>query len=279
MMKKTVLFAILVFSACCVSAGPGYRLLCDIPYYDADMERTGDPAYIAERCKLDIYMPEQAAKAPVVIYFHGGGMTAGKKFIPEGLKRSGLIVVAPNYRLSSDRARCPDYLYDAAAAACWVFRHIAEYGGDPDSVFVTGASAGAYLAAMIGMAPAYLAKFGESNRRFAALMPISGQMTTHFQILKERNTPASPSPVIDQYAPLYHASKELPPIILFAGDPQKEWPARAEENLLLAAVLTKIAGHPDTTVHLFSGFDHGSAREPAYILIKKYIAAGKSKNK
>lgn len=250
-----------------------YNLITDVPYYENDMPKSGNLEYLDERCRLDIYYPETAALAPTVLFFHGGGLSAGEKFIPETLKNAGLIVVSANYRLSSDRAKCPDYINDAAAAAVWVFRHIAEYGGDPDVVFVSGGSGGAYLAAMIGMAPQFLAQFGESNRRFAALMPISGQMTTHFQIINERNGTAGMTQplraVIDEFAPLHYASPDLSPIILYAGDPKIEWPTRAEENALLAATLTRVAGHPRTELFLFPGFDHGNVYEPAYVLIRK----------
>lgn len=252
-----------------------YAQVENIPYYEEDMPRSGDSDYLRERCKLDIYYPEGIKMAPAILFFHGGGLSGGEKFIPETLKNSKLIVVSANYRLSSERARCPDYLNDAAAAAAWVFRHIAEYGGDPDLVFVSGGSGGAYLAAMIGMAPRFLAQFGESNRRFAALMPISGQMTTHFQIINERNgTSGMTQPLratVDEFAPLYYASADLPPILLYAGDPKIEWPTRAEENALLAATLTRVAGHAATELYLFPGFDHGNVYEPAYVLMRARV--------
>lgn len=256
---------------------PGYRLAGDIPYYEEGWEKRGDTAYLEERCKLDVYYPENADEAAAVVFFHGGGLSTGEKGIPERLKNAGLIIVAPNYRLSPDRARCPDYLYDAAAAAAWTFRHIGEFGGSSELVFVSGSSGGAYLAMMIGMDPRYLACFGESHRRFAALLPVTGQMTTHFQILNERNGTGGMlqplRPVIDEYAPLYHASADLPPIELYAGDPKIEWPGRAEENLLLAAQLTRVAGHTDTTVHILSGFEHCDVGEPACVLMRKRITA------
>jgi acetyl esterase/lipase len=252
-----------------------YDQIDNIPYYEADMPKHGNLDYLQERCKLDIYYPLNAKFSPTILFFHGGGLSAGGKFIPETLKNSRVIVVSANYRLSGDRARCPDYLNDAAAAAAWVFRHIAEYGGDPELVFVSGGSGGAYLAAMIGMAPPFLAQFGESNRRFAALMPISGQMSTHFQIVNERNGTVGmqqpPRMTVDEYAPLYHASAELSPIMLYAGDPKIEWPTRAEENALLAATLTRVAGHTATELYLFPGFNHGNVYEPAYVLMRERV--------
>ncbi len=252
-----------------------YKQTDNIPYYEEDMVKHGNLEYLAERCLLDVYYPEKKGIAPAILFFHGGGLVTGEKFIPETLKESGLIVVSANYRLSSERARCPDYLNDAAAAAAWVFRHIAEYGGDPDIVFVSGCSGGGYLAAMIGMVPQYLKQFGESNQRFAGIMPVSGQMTTHLQILNERNHTSGIMPpcraVIDELAPLYHASADLPPFVFYVGDPKLDWPTRAEENALLATTLTRVAGHKTTELFLFSGFDHFKVSEPAFVLMRSRV--------
>ena len=70
-----------------------YAVVKDIPY-----RTTGDP-YGLERCKLDVYYPENGKDFGTVVWFHGGGLSGGSKFIPEELKNSGLAVVAVNYRL------------------------------------------------------------------------------------------------------------------------------------------------------------------------------------
>ena len=252
-----------------------YRDALDLPYYEEDFPGGGDAAYRAERCRLDVHYPVGAKNAATVLFFHGGGLVKGKKYFPLPLRESGLIVVSADYRLSSERARCPDYLHDAAAAAAWTFRHIAFYGGNPDLVFVCGCSGGAYLAAMIGMDSRYLGRHGVENRRFAGIMPVSGMMTTHVTVLNERiGATGLKHPgraVIDEYAPLYHAAADLPPITLFAGDSRIEWPTRAEENALLASTLTRVAGHPDVTLHLLSGFDHGDISAPSFLLMRKRI--------
>ena len=180
-----------------------YREEHDLPYYEPGWAGSGDAEYRQERCKLDLHCPAQPGFATIV-WFHGGGLQAGEKEIPEILKNRGVAVAAPNYRLSSARARCPDYLEDAAAAVAWVLRHVAGYGGDPAKVYVSGGSGGAYLAAMLGLAPEYLERHGLSPRQLAGVLPVSGQMSTHFQIVNERSGTVSmapnPVPVIDRYA-------------------------------------------------------------------------------
>ena len=110
-------------------------LLCGMPATAADLYSTisnvgyiddaGADAYRSERCKLDLYLPQGKKDFPTVVFFHGGGLEGGEKFIPELLKEQGFAVVAPNYRLSP-RAQHPAYIDDAAAAVAWTMRHIAE---------------------------------------------------------------------------------------------------------------------------------------------------------
>jgi acetyl esterase/lipase len=92
------------------------------------------------------------------------------------LARSGWVCVAPNYRLSP-RATWPDHLVDLKRALAWVRQHIADYGGDPRFVAVTGGSAGGHLSAMLGLTgndPAYQPGFEEVDTRVAACVPFYG---------------------------------------------------------------------------------------------------------
>jgi acetyl esterase/lipase len=96
--------------------------------------------YQIERCRLDLYYPQNEPGFATVVWFHGGGLKAGNRHIPTGLRNQGLAVAAVNYRLSP-KATCPAYIQDAAAAVAWTLRHIDERGGDPNKVFVSGHSA------------------------------------------------------------------------------------------------------------------------------------------
>ena len=70
-----------------------YQQVNDIPYTESS------DAYAQERCKLDVYYSTDLQDAPVVVWFHGGGIEGGSKHIDPQLKNSGLVVVAANYRL------------------------------------------------------------------------------------------------------------------------------------------------------------------------------------
>lgn len=259
-----------------------YRQIADIAYYDAltpsDANRVGDAEYRAEHCRLDLYLPPEGAEPfPTVVWYHSGGLTGGKKYLPFELKNRGIGVVMVNYRLSSPRAKCPDYLVDAAAAAAWTLDHIAEYGGDPARVYVSGHSAGGYLAAMLALDPRWMELFGRANVDLAGSFPVSGQMTTHFQILNERygrnQAPSNPAE-IDPFAPLHYTTAAAPPIYLLVGDAALEWPGRVEENALLAAMLKIPKDHGIVEYRSFPGTDHGSVVHPAVSAMAEIITHG-----
>lgn len=235
----------------------GYAVRTDISYYDEPALAQADE-YQRERCKLDVYYPVGTRNFPTVVWFYGGGLTDGERYFPEGLKDQGIALVAVDYRLAP-KAKLPSFIEDSAAATAWVLKNIKQFGGDPSKVFVMGHSAGAYLTMMIGMDPKYLAARGASIKQLAGLIPISGQTTTHFTV-KELQGDRGPAlrPLINEYAPLYHAATtDLPPICLIVGDRRIEWESRVEENELLAVTLRNL-GHKRVEFYEMGGLDHDS---------------------
>lgn len=237
----------------------------DIPYY-SESDRAAD-AYLAERCVTDLYVPEGLSDFPTIVWFHGGGLTGGQKEIPIALKEKGIAVVGVNYRLYP-KVKAPVYLEDAAAAVAWVFRNIGDYGGDPDKIFLSGYSAGGYLANMIGLDKSWLAAHEIDADRIAGLIPFSGHAITHFTVREERGIPGE-RPVIDELAPLYHVRKDAPPLLLITGDRELELLGRYEENAYLMRMM-KVVGHPDTRLYEMDGYNHGMT-EPAFPLLVKEV--------
>lgn len=249
--------------ACCTMiALAQYARVNDIRYSD------DSDAYAQERCKLDVYYPTQAKDAPVVVWFHGGGLEAGNKHIDPQLENAGLVVVAVNYRLLP-KASIDQCIDDAAAAVAWTFKHISDYNGSPSKVFVSGHSAGGYLTDMIGLDKHWLAKYGIDADSIAALVPFSGQVLTHYNVRKLRGiTPYQP--VIDQYAPLTFCRPDAPPVIIISGDREQELFGRYEEQAYFYRLL-KMVGHKDVELYEMQGFDHGAMAQPAYHILKKTI--------
>lgn len=238
-----------------------YISLENIPYYP-DSE-TLDDEYTRERCVLDLYHPAETKGFPILVWFHGGGLTGGDKFIPEELKEQGMAVVAVNYRLYP-KIKAPVYIEDAAAAVAWVFNHISEYGGDPELIFISGHSAGGYLASMVGLDPGWLKEHEIDANRIAGLIPFSGHTITHFTVRAERGIEGT-RPVVDELAPLYHVRKDAPPLLLITGDRELEMLGRYEENAYLMRMM-KVVGHPDTRLYEMDGYGHNMLT-PAYPLL------------
>ena len=225
--------------------------------------------YQKERCKLDVYYPKGTKGYATVVWFHGGGLTAGERYFPN-LKDQGIAVVAVSYRLAP-KTPTPGFIEDSAASVAWVLRNIERYGGDSRKVFVAGHSAGAYLASMIAMDPKWLSAQRASNRQLAGVIAVSGQMTTHFTIKKLRDDNAPElRPIIDEYAPLYHAAKDLPPICLIVGGRAIEFKSRVEENELMAVTLRNL-GHSAVEFYEMAGLDHNTVEQGAMILIPGFI--------
>ena len=243
-------------------------LAYDQPYQVTDISTPLSPGsqeqYRRERCTLDIYYPATGKPFKTLVWFHGGGLTGGQKYLPQQLMEKGIAVVAVNYRLYP-KAKCPAYLRDAAAAVAWTFRHIAEYGGDPSQIYVSGHSAGGYQTLMLALDKAYLAAEGIDADAVRCYYPISGQTATHFTIRTERGISYT-TPIVDKMAPLGNVRVLGTRMLLLTGERSKEMMARYEENLYLKSVLEGIGNAP-IPIYEFGGTDHGTVLTPAFRVI------------
>lgn len=264
-MKKLLVAVILLWCSVAVLTAQEYRTDKDV-YYRAG--QTGVDGYAQDRCNLDISYPTGQKGFKTLVWFHGGGLTGGSKDVLPLLQERGIATVAVNYRLSP-RAEAPAYIDDAAAAVAWVFEHIAEYGGDPQQVYVGGHSAGGYLALMIALDKSYMARYGADADRVKAYYPVSGQTATHYQIRAERGLPMD-IPLVDGYAPLNHIRKDTAPILLFVGQSELEMACRTAENYYLYEAL-RSAGNQTVEYYSFPGSNHDTVREPASYVILRHM--------
>lgn len=265
-MRFALFFLMLVFSI--KAHAQDYSIDKNIKYYPDSFSRKD--AYLNSQCTLDIYYPKGVKDFSTLVWFHGGGLTEGQKEIPEALKNKGFAIIGVEYRLSP-KVNAPAYIEDAAAAVAWAFKHIAAYGGNAERIFISGHSAGGYLGLMITLDKTYLAKYSIDANRVAGLIPFSGQAITHFTIRQERgikNTQA----VIDNYAPIFFARADTPPILLITGDPELELLGRYEENAYLLRMF-KLVGNKQTRLLRLEGYDHGGMAQPAFPLLIKEIHA------
>ena len=141
--------------------------------------RDGDDAD-KDKHKLDLYLPNGKKDFPVVMFVHGGAWVFGDRNffgVYEGIgkmfARHGIGAVVISYRLSP-HVKHPEHVKDVAAAFAWTHKHIGEYGGRADELFLCGHSAGGHLVSLLATDESYLQAEGLSLKDVKGVMPISG---------------------------------------------------------------------------------------------------------
>lgn len=209
--------------------------------------------------KMDCYYPDGEV-FDTVIWFHGGGLEAGSRKNPpfaEDAVAAGLCLISVEYRLYP-QAEFPMYLHDAANAVAFCLAN-REKMGLKGRIFISGASAGAYLTTMLCLDPTYLNAAGADRSQIAGYISESTQTTVHFNVLRERGFDTKLER-IDEAAPLYFSTEgcDYPALLLLAYD--DDMPCRAAQNELLYLSLKRQNPTLDTRfVLLHGGHCHGSA--------------------
>ena len=204
-----------------------------------DVDYIAGTDYADDKDKLDIFMPEGAEAAPVIVFFHGGALRGGNKaagdplahrFVPQGIG-----VVSANYRLSPGVMH-PAHIEDATAAFAWVVENIASYGGDPERVYVSGHSAGAYLAALMALDPAHLAAHGLGLDAIEGSIPISAFLYVEETAKDRPKTVWGEDPAAWLKASVTpHIGAGRVPMLLIYGDADADW--RREQNDTFGAAM------------------------------------------
>ena len=148
------------------------RFLQDVPYNTAP---DADPKYQV----ADLYLPAGKKNFPMLFFLHGGGWRGGDK-VYGGLDHIvnlcydlGIGVMSINFREGKD-VKYQTEMQDTAMAFAWLHKNGAQYGADPNTIFVMGGSAGAHMAALLGANPQYLQEQGLSPKNIKAVLLSSG---------------------------------------------------------------------------------------------------------
>ena len=177
-------------------------------------------------------------KAPVLIQVHGGawvyGDTKNQAYpLMDRLRTAGWVCVPVNYRLSP-KSGWPDHIVDVKRAIAWVKANIAEYGGDPDFVVITGGSAGGHLSALAALsanAPEFQPGFEEADTSVRAGVPFYGvydlidwdgrggpASTIRFmERVVMKSSPVTDRELWQKASPLSWASPDAPPMMILHG--------------------------------------------------------------
>ncbi len=216
--------------------------------------------------RLDLFLPGGQGW-PALIFVHGGGWTAGdKRLVVAGADVYGNIgrfyaghgigTAVVNYRLQPE-VPWREQVDDVAHAVAWVRAHVAGHGGDPDAVFLSGHSAGAWLAAYAALNPAPLAELALDPGILCGVIPVSGlafdltddetyRLGAERPYYEERFRDDDPGDGWQRRASaLTYLAPGAPPFLLIYGS--KEWPALAHQNRLLEEAL-RDAGVPSRLV-------------------------------
>jgi len=209
---------------------PLVRVRRDIAYTEA-----------GRRGMLDIWSPRdgELSGAPVLLQVHGGGWTIGTKEqegIPlmQHLASRGWVCVAINYRLSP-RDAFPAHIVDVKRAIAWIRENIADHGGDPSYIAITGGSAGGHLTALAALTPgdpAYQPGFEDADTSVQVAVPHYGvydftgetgkvavNMRDRFlapRILQQQYAAARDA--FEQASPLCRITEDAPDFFVIHGD-------------------------------------------------------------
>jgi len=273
----TILAAVASIGGCLRrSSGPppvprGTVVLRDVPYVTDGHARQ----------VLDLYLPKDAARPPLVILIHGGAFRGGSKSHENAARwlREGYAVAAVDYRLSGD-AIFPAQIEDCKAAVRWLRAHAKRHGYDPERFGVYGTSAGAHLAAMVGTTGGPSAfdvgEYLDVSSRVQAVVDNYGptdflQMDAHrLPEGQVHDAPDSPESTLIGGAiqehpdraraanPITYVSPDDPPFLVIHGDRDPLVPHHQSE--LLVAALER-AGVP-VTFYTVKGGGHGRFDDP-----------------
>ena len=219
------------------------------PLVNLLVPRTGyavhrDIAYGADpRQKLDVYVPDGLkSPAPVLLFFYGGAWQGGQKSsylaFGQAFASAGIVTMVADYRLYP-QVKYPGFVEDTAGALAWVHAHVGQYGGDPQRVFVSGHSAGAYNAVMLASEPRFIQARGGSLDWIRGVIGVAGPYdflpltdAGYIDIFHGANNADS--------QPINHVTGLRPPMLLVSGSADAVVdPGNADR---MAAKLTALGG-------------------------------------
>ncbi len=200
------------------------------------------PGDKGQRNLLDVVRPKIAKpgdKRPVLLQIHGGAWVLGDKkgqglpLMTHMAAEHGWVCVAINYRLSP-QGTFPDHIVDVKRAFAWIRAHIAEFGGDPEFVCVTGGSAGGHLAALTALSanePLFQPGFEHVDTTVVAAVPFYGvydlldrarirgsaSMTPFLAKQVFKAAPDENPALWDAMSPITRVSESAPPFLVIQG--------------------------------------------------------------
>ena len=244
---------------------PRRRLVLPFSRKHDDVAVTRNLSYgkYGRRNRLDVYRRvDEPTGCPVLLQVHGGAWVIGSKEqqgwpLMSHLAANGWVCVAINYRLGP-RSSWPDMIVDVKQAITWVKDHVAEYGGNPDFIVITGGSAGGHLcslAALTPNAPEFQPGFEERDTTVQACVPFygvydftnrdgvgRGDMRGFLERMVMKSKLSQAEAVWDSASPMSRVSTDAPPMFVIHGKNDTLVPVA--EARLFVQLLREVANDP-----------------------------------
>ena len=224
---------------------------------------------------LDLYLPENVASPPLVVWVHGGAWTRGSKdSFPSEFVEAGIATASIDFRQSTE-ARFPAQVHDIKAAIRFLRARASQYGYTTDRIAVSGSSSGGHLAALVGVSSGVAALEGkvgdhlDQSSSIQAILDYYGP--TNFMTILDQSTPHGLSvrvPALDRLiggrpeavpelarlaSPVEHVGPGDPPLFMLHGDQDLQVPINQSHELQGAY---ERAGLP-VTFYVVHGAEHG----------------------
>lgn len=179
---------------------------------------------------LDIYQPAPddattpqthlVGGLPVVVFIYGGSWQSGDKegygFVGRSLAQAGYVTVVIDYRLAPKNIY-PAYINDSVSAISWVHKNIAQYGGNPNEMFVMGHSAGAFNAVAAVDDARYWKNSHVPNSAIKAVIGLAGPYSYDFRQFDSKI--AFPTNLLpEDVMPDGHVRPDAPPHLLLVAE-------------------------------------------------------------
>ncbi len=243
--------------------------------------------------KLDLHIPSGRARAPLIVWSHGGAWRSGSKSsMPLGkLVEDGYAIASVDYRLSTE-AKFPAQVHDIKAAIRFLRAQGSEWKLPTKKIVIAGDSAGAHLAALVGVSNGNTELEGTVGDGLKQSSDVQGIISfygaANLTTILKQSTPHGLSvrvPALDLLlgdqptnvpalarlaSPIFHVDAHDPPLLLLHGDQDPQMPINQSLELLGAYQKVK-APVQFEVVH---GAAHGGAAfydAERYEIVRKFL--------
>ncbi|HKU16188.1 MAG TPA: alpha/beta hydrolase [Steroidobacteraceae bacterium] len=168
---------------------------------------------------LDVYLPKKRVKkAPVLLFLHGGGFMEGDRahygYVARPYAEKGIITVVSGYRMAKRGVPYPAQSDDTKAAIVWIHKNIGKFGGDPNTIFLSGHSVGATLSADASFDRSWMKQAGVPHDAIKGVALISGD----YDLSPGENKDYAPTAELEERAsPGRHLVDPAPLAVVAAG--------------------------------------------------------------